>query len=484
MLVIPAIDILGGKCVRLRQGDYSKVKKYDSDPIKIAQKFKKNGIRLLHVIDLDGARNGKLENFEKIVEIVQITGLDIQVGGGIRTKEDAQRLFNNGVKRVILGTSALKNPKLVGDLIGDFGIDRVAVSVDVKDGKIMANGWTEDVVLSLGAVLENLRKVGLKILIFTDVKRDGMLNGVDLNGIEKVLNKGFKVIVAGGVTIMEDVKCLEGLGAYGCIIGKALYEGKITLDFPNNLAKRIIPCMDVKDGRVVKGVNFVKLKDVGDPVKLGKYYSEEGADELVFLDIMATIEKRDTLYGLVRRIADNINIPFTVGGGIKDIEDIRILLENGADKVSIGSYAVINPNFVKQAADKFGSQCIVISIDPKKINGKWQIFVKGGRENTNIDAIEFAKNMEQLGAGELLVNSLDRDGMKIGYDIALLKEITNAVNIPVIASSGAGAKEDFLDAFEKAHVDAVLAASLFHYGGIKVSELKQYLIDNNVPIRT
>lgn len=484
MLIIPAIDIIGGKCVRLSQGDYSKVKNYDYDLVEVAQKFKKEGIKLLHIVDLEGAKEGKLSNFKKIIEIVEKTGLSLQVGGGVRTLEDATKILKSGIKRVILGTSALNDTKLVKTLIKTFGADRVAVSVDVKKGMIMINGWTKNSNLTLKKVFVELKNNGVKILIFTDIKQDGMLKGVNLKNIKKVLGKGFKVIVAGGITSMEDVKQLEKLGAYGCIIGKALYEGKIELPRPNNLAKRIIPCMDIKDGRVVKGVNFINLKDAGDPVKLGKYYSEMGADELVFLDIMATIEKRDTLYNLVKRISENINIPFTVGGGIKSIKDIRMLLRSGADKVSIGSYAVENPDFVKKAANKFGSQCIVISIDPKRIKGEWKVFIKGGRENTNIDAIKFAKQMENLGAGELLVNSLDRDGMKSGYDISLLKSITTTVNIPVIASSGAGSKEDFLKAFIEANVDAALAASLFHYGEIKIPELKQYLLKNNVTIRT
>ena len=483
MLIIPAIDIIGGNCVRLEQGNYSKVKNYNCDPVEVAQNFKEQGASFIHVIDLEGAKAGTPKNFEKIAKISVETVLDIQAGGGIRTFEDAEKMLNNGIKKVILGTSALRNPKLVRKLIKTFGAKRIVVSVDVKDGIVMIEGWTGNSELTLEESFERLEEAGLELLIFTDVKRDGMLNGIDLENVKKVLNKGFKIIVAGGVTSMEDVKQLEELGVYGCIIGKALYEGRIKLPTPNNLAKRIIPCMDIKDGRVVKGINFVNLKDAGDPVELGKYYSEMGADELVFLDIMATVNKRETLYDLVRRISENINIPFTVGGGIKSIEDIRMLLNNGADKVSMGSYAVENPDFIKQAAMVFGSQCIVISIDPKRINEKWEVFVKGGRENTNIEALEFAKQMEALGAGELLVNSLDRDGMKNGYDLPLLKEISNTVNIPVIASSGAGSKEDFLEVFTKTNVDAALAASLFHYGEIKISKLKQYLLENNITIR-
>jgi len=243
--------------------------------------------------------------------------------------------------------------------------------------------------------------------------------------------------------------------------------------------------MDIKEGRVVKGTNFTQLKDAGDPVELGKLYSDQGVDEIVFLDIMATIENRDTFYKLIEKIAKNINIPFTVGGGIKNLDNIRNSLNSGADKVSIGSAAVTNSDFVKQAADEFGSQCIVISVDPKqKTGGSWEIYIKGGREPTGVDAIEFSRQMEKLGAGELLVNSLDRDGMKNGYDIPLLKAISDAVNIPVIASSGAGKKEDFLEAFTDGGCDAVLAASLFHYRELEVKDLKKYLINEGIPIRT
>jgi len=256
-----------------------------------------------------------------------------------------------------------------------------------------------------------------------------------------------------------------------------------TIDYKNNLAKRIIPCLDVKDGRVVKGTHFRELRDAGDPVELGRMYSDLGADELVFLDITATIEDRKTFCELVESIAKKINIPFTVGGGIKSIEDIRMLLNAGADKVSICSAAVQNPNLVSQAAQYFGSQCIVISIDAKRKNSSWNAYIKGGSEATEVDAIAFAKKMEQLGAGELLVNSLDRDGTKSGFDIELLKAICDIVNIPVIASSGAGNMQDFLDVFQKAKVDAALGATIFHYKEIGLKELKRFLFEHNVPIR-
>jgi len=486
MLVIPAIDIIDGKCVRLEQGDYAKVKNYDCDPVDVAENFKSQGVDFIHVIDLEGARQGRPCNLNVTAEIVKKTGLGVQTGGGIRTFEYAKAVLVTGVKRVILGTSALKDPSLVKKLVDEFGADRVVVSVDAKDGVVLLKGWVEESDLTVREAFEMLKGTGLEIVIFTDVKRDGMLGGVDVGNIKKVLNYGFKIIVAGGVTSIEDVWQLESLGVYGCVVGKALYEGRVNLSdlvVVNDLAKRIIPCMDIKDGRVVKGVNFVDLKDAGDPVELGKLYSDMGADELVFLDIMATVEGRDTLYELVAKISENINIPFTVGGGVRSLEDIRALLNNGADKVSIGSYAVENPGFVKEASGIFGSQCIVISVDPKKSGDKWEVFVKGGRENTGVDAIEFSKRMEELGAGELLVNSLDRDGMKNGYDLPLLKAVCEAVNIPIIASSGAGCMEDFLEVFEDAGVDAALAASLFHYGEVSISELKRYLLKNNITIR-
>jgi len=241
--------------------------------------------------------------------------------------------------------------------------------------------------------------------------------------------------------------------------------------------------MDIADGRVKKGINFENLRDAGDPVELGKIYSEQGADELVFLDVMATVEERGALLELVSRVAKEINIPFAVGGGVKTIDDIRSLLNAGADKVSIGSAAVTKPDLVSVASQEFGAQCIVISVDPKREGDSWKIYIKGGREKTCVDAIKFCKDMERRGAGELLVNSLDRDGTKQGYDIELLKAISHAVNLPIIASSGAGRKEDFLEVFLETGASAALAAGLFHDKKIGIFDLKKYLKDNNINIR-
>ncbi len=250
------------------------------------------------------------------------------------------------------------------------------------------------------------------------------------------------------------------------------------------LAKRIIPCLDIKDGRVVKGINFVDLKDAGDPVENAIVYESQKADEIVFLDITASHEKRDTVIDLAKNVAQNIFTPFTIGGGIKNLEDIRKLLEAGADKVSINSAAVKNPDIVYEGARRFGSQCIVVAIDAKHVEGDlWHVYINGGRINTGLNAVEWAKKVESLGAGEILLTSIDKDGTKSGYDIKLTNLISKAVNIPVIASGGAGTKEHFLEAFTLTEASACLAASIFHFKEISIPELKTYLKEHAIHVR-
>ena len=250
-------------------------------------------------------------------------------------------------------------------------------------------------------------------------------------------------------------------------------------------AKRIIPCLDVKDGRVVKGVSFVNLRDAGDPVECAKVYDTEGADELVLLDITASSDARNIIVDIVTAVANSVFIPFTVGGGIRTVEDFTAILRAGADKVSVNSAAVHNPDIINQAAFKFGSQCVVTAIDAKRKsdNSGWDVYINGGRINTNKDAVKWAIEAEKRGAGEILLTSMDCDGTKNGYDLALTKAISENVGIPVIASGGAGALEHFSDAFTKGKADAVLAASLFHFGEISIGELKDYLSKNNISVR-
>ena len=250
------------------------------------------------------------------------------------------------------------------------------------------------------------------------------------------------------------------------------------------LAKRIIPCLDVRDGRVVKGVNFVNIRDAGDPVELAKYYSDQGADEIVFLDITATSDARDTVADVVERTAAQVFVPLTVGGGIRTLEDFRRLLRAGADKISVNSAAVARPELISEAAERFGSQCVVLAVDGKaRGDGTWEVVVAGGRKPTGIDLIEWVKKGEALGAGEILLTSMDADGTKAGFDLAMTKAVTDAVSIPVIASGGCGSLAHFAEVFEETNCDAALAASLFHFGELTVPQVKDYLRERNIPVR-
>lgn len=249
------------------------------------------------------------------------------------------------------------------------------------------------------------------------------------------------------------------------------------------LARRIIPCLDIKDGRTVKGVNFENLRDAGDAVDLGEYYAKKGADELVFLDISATNEKRKTLSDLVKKIALHVNIPFTVGGGISSAEDVSVLLDSGADKISVNTFAVKNPNLISDLSRRFGSQCVVVAIDARQTNGEWKVYLNGGKIATDINAFQWAKEAEQRGAGEILLTSMNHDGTKNGFAIELTEKISSSLSIPVIASGGAGTMDHFYNVFTKGKADAALAASIFHFREIEIPSLKSYLASRNIPVR-
>lgn len=251
------------------------------------------------------------------------------------------------------------------------------------------------------------------------------------------------------------------------------------------LKKRIIPCLDIKDGKVVKGIHFNGLKEVGDPVELARHYDEQGADEIVFLDITATYENRDTMYALVEEAAGSLSIPLAIGGGVRHLDDFRKVLLCGADKISINSAAIREPALINQAAQEFGSQCVVVAIDAKKNpqTHRFEVYIKGGRENTGIDLVTWAKECQQRGAGEILLTSMDKDGTQSGYDIDMLQAVCAATSIPVIASGGCGSVDDIIDVFKKTDCDAALVASLFHYGVCTISEVKERLKENNIPVR-
>ena len=489
MLIIPAIDIIGGQCVRLTKGDYGSKKVYSNNPIKQAKEFERDGASMIHIVDLDGAKMGKPQNINTILKIRETLNIPMQVGGGIRNISDAEWCLKNGVDRVIIGTKAIDDSRLIPCLLERYGASRIVVGIDIRKKKIATSGWMQTVDLDYMECLKNLQKLGVTDLVVTDIEKDGTLTEPNYTLITEIQNMGYNVIASGGVSDTSALEQLFKNNVSGAIIGKALYEGKIRLIdalravTKNTLTKRIIPCLDVKDGRTVKGFQFESLRDAGDPVELAKRYEKEGADELVFLDITASKEKRKIVKDLVKRVAQEIFIPFTVGGGIETTEDINELLRCGVDKVSINTMAVQNPSCIEEGSKMFGSQCIVVAIDVKKRGDQYEVYINGGRDETQWEAISWAKEVERLGAGEILLTSMDRDGSQSGYDTDLLTQITNEVNIPVIASGGAGRKEDIAQAFLEGNADAVLAASIFHFKKHTISEVKQYLVSKHLPIR-
>ncbi len=486
MLIIPAIDIMGGKCVRLLRGDFEEKKVYNENPIFVAEKFAKQGAPMLHVIDLDGAKAGYPVNQNLIAKMRKKVKIPLQVGGGIRQEKDARFYLDSGIERIVIGTVAASDQKFLQNLVNFYGAKSIIVAIDIENGNVVTNGWQKNTALEYRKFAKNLKKIGISEIIATDISRDGTLTSPNFEMISQLKNLGLKVIASGGISNLRSLQILKKLNIEGAIIGKALYEGKILLceALKNSaLTKRIIPCLDVKDGRVVKGKRFLNLKDAGDPGKLGEKYSKKGADELVFLDITASKENRDTIYRMVEKVAKKVSIPFTVGGGIKSVEEMRRILKCGADKITINTAAILNPKLIKEGAKNFGSQCIVVAIDAKKVGKNYKVFIKGGSEETELDAIDWAKKVEKLGAGEILLTSMDRDGIKQGYDLKLIEKVSTSVNIPVIASGGAGTLQHLLEAFEKGKADSVLLASMLHFQEVTIAKVKKFLRKNGISIR-
>jgi len=486
MEIIPAIDIIEGKCVRLIRGNFKSTKVYSTDPVKIARLFQKAGLKRLHLIDLEGAKEGKIKNWETIEKIAKNVNLLIEFGGGIRDERDIKKLLGLGIDKVILGSLALKEPEKFKRIVKKFQ-DKIIVAVDILGKEICYRGWQKKAKKDINSFVEDLTKLAV---ICTDIERDGTLVGPNFTLYKKLISKfpKLEIIASGGIRNTQDLKKLSKIGVTGAIIGKAIYENKISLDdLKSMLLKKIIPCLDCKIWKgkwsVVKGVKFEKLRFAGDPVKLAKKYSDEGADELAMLDISASLENRKPFFTLVKRIAKVIKIPLTVGGGIATLSDIKKLLKAGASKVSLNTAIVRNPEFLNQAVKKFGSQKIVVAIDAKKQGKSWKVCILGGTKIINLDAIEWAKEVKKRGAGELLPTSKDKDGTKEGYDLELLRKLKEATGLPVIASGGAGKKEHFLQAFKKGKADAALAASLFHFEEIKIPELKRYLREKGINVR-
>ena len=453
----------------------------------------------IHVVNLDGALTGNFrENLSypvilDLIKLSKLAGIKIQIGGGIRSIEVIEELVNLGTDRIILGTIAFDDNKLAEILSKQYR-SKIAIALDYSKRTIRTKGWQYDTHIEIYLVFAKLENLGIHDFIVTDIMRDGTSTGLDTNLFLELMKKKKKfntrIIASGGISNINDIekalKCADGV-----IVGKALYDGSIPsrvlasfLDELHNsrLVKRIIPCLDVKNGRVVKGIKFKNLRDSGDPVELSRYYNDNGADELVFLDISATLEGRKSMLNTIRSVAEEVFIPLTVGGGIKTVEDMALIIKAGAEKVSVNSAAINDPNLITKGAIKFGSQCIVVAIDAKRKGKSWEVYSHSGTEPTGLDVLEWVKTVVDKGAGELLVTSMDRDGTKLGYDLDLIRAITHIVSVPVIASGGAGNKKHFLDAINHG-AEAVLAASLFHYNLLRIQDLKEYLNDRDVLVR-
>ena len=383
---------------------------------------------------------------------------------------------------VTVGSIAVSEPERFLTWLERYGADKLILGADVRDGRIAVNGWKEDSREELIPFLRRYVERGVRNVLCTDISKDGMLQGPAIELYQEVM-KAFPqlhLVASGGVSSNDDIARLQQAGIPSVVFGKAFYEGRLAFE---SMAKRIIPCLDVKDGMTVKGTNFVNLRAAGDPVELGKAYSQAGADELVFLDITASHEGRKTFTDMVSRVASEINIPFTVGGGINELSDVDRLLGAGADKVSVNSAALRHPELIDQITSRYGSQVCVCAIDARLDADGWHCYVKGGRERVERGLFEWAREVEQRGAGEILFTSMNHDGVKNGYANEALARLSDELSIPVIASGGAGTMEHFRDAFALGKADAALAASVFHFGEISIHDLKEYLWQEGINVR-
>ena len=486
--LIPAIDIIKGQCVRLTQGDYNARTIYNTNPVEVAKDIERRGFKRLHIVDLDGAKSHHIVNDNILREITQSTNLEVDFGGGIKTQEDIDKVFACGASKVTIGSVAICQPELFTKWLNLYGTHRIILGADVRNGKISINGWKDNSDINLIDFLEQYIRLGVYQILCTDISKDGMLSGPAFDLYAYIMQRypSLHLIASGGVSSSEDILRLASIGVPAVVFGKALYEGRIDeqkLFMPEGIAKRIIPCLDVRNGQTVKGTNFINLRNAGDPVELGKEYSIAGADELVYLDITATAEGRKTFTDMVTRVASEINIPFTVGGGINQLEDVERLLYAGADKVSINSAAIQRPQLINEIATKFGSQVCVCAIDAQYNGSQWICYTKGGRERTNLSLFDWAKEAQDRGAGEILFTSMNHDGVKDGFAIEALAKLSQSLTIPIIASGGAGKMSHFKDAFIEGKADAALAASVFHFGEISIPTLKQYLNSQHINVR-
>ena len=489
MDVIPSLDLLDGSVVRLRRGDFADRTVY-GEPLAVLRMLGVPRGSRLHVVDLAGSRDGRPAALE-VVRRLSSEGVRVQVGGGVRSAADLEAWLSAGAEKVVVGTVAAEQP----ELLRRFPPDRIIPAIDVRDGAVRVAGWTQAAASPLADVLRAVESSGAVEILVTDIARDGLLGGPSLALYrELAAMTPLRIIASGGITTYGDVVALARLGnVSGCVIGRALLDRRLTLAeaqaraaTPRAIPPRIIPCLDVRDGRVVKGVNFEGIRDAGDPVECAIRYEAEGADEIAVLDISASERGRATALETVRRIADAIYIPLTAGGGVRTIDDFRALLRAGADRVAINTAAVRRPELIGECAAEFGAQAVVVSCDARRKSPEEQgleVMIRSGKEAAGLDAVAWCQRAEQLGAGEILLTSVDRDGTQSGFDIDLLRAVTGAVRINVIASGGAGEPAHFAEAIERGGAAAVLAASLFHDRTMTIGALKRYLTNERIPVR-
>lgn len=499
--VIPAIDLRGGRVVRLTRGDDARRTVYGDDPVAVLAGFAAAGATRVHAVDLDAAFGEPPQRVavERLATEAAAAGVALQVGGGLRDRDAVERLLAMGYDRAVVGSLLARDPDAFSALVETFP-GRLVPALDVAVGRgeagtVRVDGWRRGAERSLPALCAVVAGGRCPAVLVTDIGRDGTLAGPNLELARRVgAACRAPALLSGGVRSLADLEAARRLPEIGgAVVGRAIYEGTLDLagalalsgahpaadaEPPSGLAARVIPCLDVAGGRVVKGVRFTDLRDCGDPAASAVAYAEQGADEIVFLDVAAGPERRSTDLDWVRRAAEKVFVPLTVGGGVRSLDDARRLLAAGADKVAVNSAAVARPELLGELARRYGSQCVVLSVDARRREGggepSWEAVVQGGREPTGRDALEWIAEGVEHGAGEVLLTSIDGDGTRHGYDLELLAAASRRVTVPVIASGGAGSPAHLAAALD-AGAAAVLAASIFHDGDWTVGAVKAEL---------
>ncbi len=518
--LLPALDLRRGAVVRLLRGDDARRTVYAEDPREVLAAFAAAGVGRVHVVDLDAALGEPPQRplVERLLAwAAEHGGPAVQLGGGMRDAKAVAWALGAGCELVVVGSLVARDPELFRQLAGRWP-GRLVPAVDVRDREVRTEGWVRKAAVSLQRLCRGLLGFPCPAVLVTDVERDGTLAGPNLELAAEIARiSGLPALLSGGISTLADLRAARADSAIaGVVVGRALYERAFSLEealaacrglhpssLPNvsssqsvtsragtgsaaltGLTCRVIPCLDVAGGRVVKGVRFRDLADQGDPAEAARRYAEQGADEIVFLDVGAAPEGRGTALEWVRRTAASVFVPLTVGGGVRSAGDAERLLRAGADKVAINTAAVDDPALLAALAARFGSQCVVLSVDARRLpgGGGWEVLTRGGRRPTGRDALSWLREGVERGAGEVLLTSIDGDGTRAGYDLELIAAAARAVPVPVIASGGAGHAGHLAEALA-AGAAAVLAASIFHQGTTTVAAVKAELAAAGFPMR-